>query len=64
MGPGRSGRAYRRVRVAATPKGPEHVRVMRRQDPLFHLLPAFAFGTKALVNRSFSGSFFLMTLRV
>src|SRR2546422_4678150 len=39
----------------------EHVRVARRQDPHRHLLPAFAFGTKAFVNRSFSGSFFLMT---
>lgn len=34
VGPGRSRRAYRRVRGAATPKGPEHVRVTRRQDPL------------------------------
>src|SRR3989441_2460471 len=39
----------------------EHVRVARRQDPHLHLLPAFAFGTNAFVNRSFSGSFFLMT---
>src|SRR5438309_5093982 len=61
MGPGRSGRAYRRVRVAATPKGPEHVRVMRREDPIHHLLPFFIFGTKALVNRSFGGRFILMT---
>src|SRR2546425_12906877 len=38
MGPGRSGRAYRRVRVAATPKGPEHVWVMRRQDPRYFFL--------------------------
>ena len=33
MGPGRSGRAYSRVCGAATAKGSEHVRVMRRQDP-------------------------------
>ena len=33
MGPGRSGKTYRRIRGAATPKGLEHVRVMRRQDP-------------------------------
>src|SRR5205807_4564887 len=33
MGPGRSRRAYSRVRGAATAKGSEHVRVMRRQDP-------------------------------
>src|SRR5881409_13642 len=33
MGPGRSGRAYSRVLGAATAKGSEHVRVMRRQDP-------------------------------
>src|SRR3989454_12573505 len=34
MGPGRSGRTYSRVYGAATAKGSEHVRVMRRQDPL------------------------------
>src|SRR2546425_11480118 len=33
MGPWRSGRAYSRVFGAATAKGSEHVRVMRRQDP-------------------------------
>jgi Domain of unknown function (DUF4288) len=33
MGPGRSGRVYSRVCGAATAKGSEHVRVMRRQDP-------------------------------
>src|SRR6266496_3945641 len=40
MGPGRSGRAYSRVCGAATAKGSEHVRVMRRQDPRLseHLL--------------------------
>src|SRR2546428_11469375 len=37
MGPGRSGRAYSRVCGAATAKGSEHVRVMRRQDPLLKL---------------------------
>src|SRR2546428_3182772 len=39
----------------------KHGWAVRRQDPLFHLLPAFAFGTNAFVNRSFSGSFFSMT---
>ena len=33
MGPWRSGRAYSRVCGAATAKGSEHVRVMRRQVP-------------------------------
>src|SRR2546425_12913437 len=35
VGPWRSGRAYSRVCGAATAKGSEHVRVMRRQAPLF-----------------------------
>ena len=38
MGPGRSGRAYSRVCGAATAKGSEHARVMRRQDPQPELL--------------------------
>src|SRR5437667_8325374 len=33
MGPWRSGRTYSRVCGAATAKGSEHVRVIRRQDP-------------------------------
>src|SRR5207245_1413532 len=39
----------------------KNARVMRRQDPLIYLVPVLDFGTNAFVNRSFSGSFFLMT---
>ena len=39
----------------------EHVRVARRQDPLIYLVPVLDFGTNAFVNKSFRGSFFLMT---
>src|SRR5256714_13727605 len=38
MGPWRSGMAYSRVCGAATAKGDEHVRVIRRQDPLLLIL--------------------------
>ena len=39
MGPGRSGRRHTRVIEAATGKPPEHVRVMRRQNP--HLIGVY-----------------------